>query len=121
MCLIHITKSQYLQLQKHSLNTQNLTFISIFFVVSLIQPILNWNLIQSTNQNHKILSHVFLPYFSPLHVLDTKHMSQLTLTQGTRTIMNSITLMDDLWTHSLGSDWNPPNQTIDSGTKGFRH
>ena len=120
MCLIHITKSQYLQLQKHSLNTQNLTFISMFFVVSLIQSILNWNLIQSTNQNHKILSHVFLPYFSPLHVLDTKHMSQLTLTQGTRTIMNSITL-DDLWTHSLGSDWNPPNQTIDFGTKGFCH
>ena len=28
--------------------------------------------------------------------------------------------MDDLWTHSLESDWNPPSQTIDSGTNSNR-
>ena len=28
--------------------------------------------------------------------------------------------MDDLWTHSLGSDWNPPSQTVDSDTNNNR-
>ena len=30
-----------------------------------------------------------------------------------------LTLMDDLWTHSLRFDWNPPSQTIDSSTNRF--